>query len=466
MPAMTGPWALGLLLAYGIGLALAGLWLGRSVRGSSDFYVAGHSLGPGLLAATVLAANIGAGSTVGATGLAYEIGASAVWWVGSAAIGTLVLARWVGPRMWEEARRRECYTVGDYLMSRYGGAVRSLAMTILWIGSIAILAGQLVAMGEVLHAASGLPRAIGTILGSVVVLVYYSAGGLWSASRVNVLELAVKIVAFPLALLITARAVGGIAAIRVATETMGSAGPAYVSPVGIGWLGVLGFIGVLAPSFVISPGILQKAFGARDAATVKRGLTLSGVALLFFAVMPVGLGMLARAHWQTVTSADSVLPRILVELLPAGLGLLTLAAVLSAELSSADAVLFMLSTSLSKDLYQGYWNAQVDDRGLLRAGRWAAFVGLVLGCLAALGFASVIGTLTVFYGLLVIALAVPLLAGLYSPRPSQRSALAAMLVSLSVAAVAMLMTGGPTPAGFWPYLLGVGAGAIAIRWVR
>jgi SSS family solute:Na+ symporter len=126
----------------------------------------------------------------------------------------------------------------------------------------------------------------------------------------------------------------------------------------------------------------------------------------------------------------------------------------------------MLSTSLSKDLYQGYWNAQVDDRGLLRAGRWAAFVGLVLGCLVALSFASVIGTLTVFYGLLVIALAVPLLAGLYSPRPSQRSALAAMLVSLAVAAVAILMTGGPTPAGFWPYLLGVAAGAIAIRWVR
>jgi SSS family solute:Na+ symporter len=339
-------------------------------------------------------------------------------------------------------------------------------MTILWVGSLAILAGQLVAMGEVLHAAAGLPRALGTILGAGVVLVYFSAGGLWSSSRVNAVELLVKVVAFPVALLITARVVGGFDAIRIASESMGAAGTAYLSPVGIGWLGVLGYVGVLAPSFVVSPGLLQKAFGAQDAGTVRRGLTISAGALLVFAVMPVGLGMLARAQWPAVASADSVLPRILVELLPAGLGILTLAAVLSAELSSADAVLFMLATSLSKDLYQGFWNPQVDDQGLLRAGRWAAFTGLILGCLVALIFASVIGTLTVFYGLLVIALAVPLLAGLYSSRPSQRSALAAMTASLMVAAIAIVVTGGPTPAGFWPYLLGVAAGAVVIRWVR
>ena len=40
----------------------------------------------------MLAANIGAGSTVGATGLGYRDGISAWWWVGSAAIGSLVLS--------------------------------------------------------------------------------------------------------------------------------------------------------------------------------------------------------------------------------------------------------------------------------------------------------------------------------------------------------------------------------------
>ena len=41
--------------------------IGRRVRNASDFFVAGRQLGPGLIFSTMLAANIGAGSTVGAT---------------------------------------------------------------------------------------------------------------------------------------------------------------------------------------------------------------------------------------------------------------------------------------------------------------------------------------------------------------------------------------------------------------
>src|SRR5947208_1744887 len=42
-----------------------GLYIGRRVRGSSDFFVARRQLGPGLIFSTMLAANIGAGSTLG-----------------------------------------------------------------------------------------------------------------------------------------------------------------------------------------------------------------------------------------------------------------------------------------------------------------------------------------------------------------------------------------------------------------
>jgi SSS family solute:Na+ symporter len=57
-----------LVLYAGLMVAL-GVYMTRSVRKAADFFVAGRSLGPGLLFATLLAANIGGGSTVGATGL-------------------------------------------------------------------------------------------------------------------------------------------------------------------------------------------------------------------------------------------------------------------------------------------------------------------------------------------------------------------------------------------------------------
>src|SRR5205085_2041898 len=56
---------------YALVLMALGLWIGRRLRGASDFFVAGRQLGPGLLFSTMLAANIGAGSTVGATSRGY-----------------------------------------------------------------------------------------------------------------------------------------------------------------------------------------------------------------------------------------------------------------------------------------------------------------------------------------------------------------------------------------------------------
>src|SRR5271168_5069801 len=106
---------LAVLLAYSALLVAIGLFISRRVKGAASFLVAGRSLGPGLLAATFLAANIGAGSTVGATGIGYSFGLSAWWWVGSAGIGSLILANTVGPKIWEIANRHDLRTIGDYL---------------------------------------------------------------------------------------------------------------------------------------------------------------------------------------------------------------------------------------------------------------------------------------------------------------------------------------------------------------
>jgi SSS family solute:Na+ symporter len=457
---MVNETAVIVLVLYGLGLAGVGLWAGRSVRLAADFYVAGRRLGPGLLAATVLAANIGSGTTVGVARLAYDIGAGAIWWTGSAVLGTFVLAFTLGPRMWRVARDLDCYTVGDYLEVRFGVELRAAVMGLLWIGSVLILMAQIVAIGNVVEAFSEVSLRYGIVLGGLVVLVYYAAGGLWSSAVVNVVQLVVKLVAFPLALLAAAHLLGGFAGLRAAAAGVGDD---YLSPLNVGWVGAVGYLGVLGTSFVISPGILQKAFGARDEGAVRRGLLLAGIGLAGFAFIPVALGMFARVHWPVPlsTTTDWVLPQLLVEVLPPAIGILTLAAVVSAELSSADAVLFMLSTSMSRDFYQRFWRPDVDDRGLLRAGRRAAVVGLVAAVLMALRFPSILGGLSTFYAILVAALTVPLVAGVYWPRTTNRAALTALVISITVASGAWLYSGEPLgPANLWPSVAGIAAGAL------
>src|SRR3954471_19416912 len=130
---------LAIIVAYSIGQIALGLWVARRVKGSGDFFVAGRALGPGLLFATFLAANIGAGSTIGATGLGYRDGLASVWWVGSAGIGSLILAFLIGPRIRRIAAEHDLKTAGDFLEWRYDRRVRATVSALLWIGTIAIL---------------------------------------------------------------------------------------------------------------------------------------------------------------------------------------------------------------------------------------------------------------------------------------------------------------------------------------
>ena len=54
------------LLSYAVILMGVGLLIGRHVQSAGGFFVAGRRLGPFLVFSTMLAANIGAGSTVNA----------------------------------------------------------------------------------------------------------------------------------------------------------------------------------------------------------------------------------------------------------------------------------------------------------------------------------------------------------------------------------------------------------------
>src|SRR4051812_39287585 len=88
------------IVCYSLAQIALGVWIARRVRRTSDFFVAGRALGPGMLAATLLAANIGGGSTVGAAGLGFRDGFAAWWGVGSAAVGLAIFA--------VPVRRRPC----------------------------------------------------------------------------------------------------------------------------------------------------------------------------------------------------------------------------------------------------------------------------------------------------------------------------------------------------------------------
>ncbi|MEO0249241.1 MAG: sodium:solute symporter family protein [candidate division WOR-3 bacterium] len=442
------------LVIYSAVLIGLGAFVSRSVKKAADFFIAGRDLGSGLLFSTLLAANIGAGSTVGAAGLGYEFGLSGWWWVGSAGIGSLILAFTVGPKIWKVAAQSNLYTVGDYLEKRYSRRVRGVIAGLLWIGTLAILAGQLIALAWILNVVAGVSKPLGCLLGGAVIIIYFAAGGLLSAAWVNVLQVMIKMSGFLLALPIVFSGVGGWEAMKPPAGG-GRFEGSFFSVTGIGLKGIVTYITLLAPSFIVSPGLLQKVYGAKDVRSVKIGVGLNAAALLLFAFVPVLMGMAAASLYPELGNRELALPTVIVSLLPFWLGALALAAVFSAEVSTADAILFMLATSLSKDLYQSFLRPHASDQQLLRVSRIAAIGSGALGMLIAIMLPSVIAALSIFYGLLSIALFMPLILGLYSSRPTAATALAAILTSVPAAAAIHLLTEGEGVSILSPVAIGI-----------
>ena len=381
---------------------------------------------------------------------------SAWWWVGSAGLGSLVFAFWVAPRLWRVATDHNFYTTGDYLEYRYGTAVRCAAATLVGLGTLALLAGQLIAGAAILNVLTGIPRWAGALVGGGIMTIYFTAGGLAGAARVNILQLAVMMGGFALALPIVLQRVGGVSALQGAALPASFTDLGYSAGPGSGWTLFI----LLAPAFIISPGLIQKSWGARSESALRRGIALNAGVLLVFAFAPVLLGMAARAAIPGIENRDMALPMVLLELLPAWLGALALAAVFSTEVDTCDAILFMLATSASKDFYKRFLAPNASDAQLLRVARVSAAAGGAVGVMLAIVLETVISALTIFYSLLVVTLFVPILGGLYSRRADSAAALAA--IAAGVAAMFIVRFAVATTYRWLdPTLAGLAAAAIA-----
>ena len=455
-----------LLIAYSAGLTILGLWIARRVRGPADFFVAGRQLTWPYVAATLLASNIGAGATVGATGLAYHQGVSAWFWNGSAGIGSLILALVVGPRVWRLAADKGYLTVGDYLNDRYGLSVRVIAASLIWFGALFILASQLLLGAAVFSVVAGLPKWAGVLVGGAAMTAYFSAGGLLSSVGVSAVQLIVKFTGLAIAIPILMSAAKGFAGIA-ATPALP---PSYFDPLFSAGAGS-GFTLLLlsAPNFIVSPGLIQKIYGAGSERAVRMGVGANAVILMLFAFVPVLLGLSARALFPGLEARDEVLPTLLLHGLPVWLGAMALAAVFSAEVGACEAILFMLSTSLSQDLYKRIINPAATPAQILRVARMAALSGGTAGMLLAIFVVGeIIAGLSVFYSIIGATLLVPVVGGLFIAEARTRDALAAIIVGMAALLTVQFGTdrAGWMNPNLWGLLgsaLGFGASLLARR---
>jgi SSS family solute:Na+ symporter len=146
--------------------------------------------------------------------------------------------------------------------------------------------------------------------------------------------------------------------------------------------------------------------------------------------------------------------------------MIALAAVFSAEVSSADAVLFMLATSASRDLYRGFMRPGASEAEVLRVARLAAVAGSLCGVGVAMVYGSVRAAVGVFYAILTVTLFVPILGALFVRGAGRLAGLASVLTGVPVLVATQYLSEGRGYGVLSPALAGVLASAAAFAFAH
>jgi len=430
------------IVIYILALIAVSYWASKKVKGGSDFMVGGRKFNSWLIFATLIGGNIGAGSTIGICGLAYKNGISAVWWMIMSGLGSVVLAYIVGPKIWELSTKYNLMTCGDFLDKRFSKQFKGVFSSMMFIGTLALFAAQLMGVSYILNAVAGVPKTTGVIIGAIVVVIYFSLGGLVSSAYVGILKLVVVLSGFIIAVPFALANVGGLSGMHtMVAANLGSvvATDKYFSFFGLGATIIIGYLFMLTPSFFVSPGLIGIVYGAKDKASIRKGTMMNAIVQFTFAFIPAIIGMSAFAMFPDLKTPDLALPTAMVKMMPVGISAIALAAVFAAEISTADTVLYMLNGSFTNDIYKTFFNPNLSDDGMLKMSRGVTMVSGVAGVILALFLPNIISALTIFYTLMSVSLTAPLLFGIFSTRPS---AAAASVSAITGVAITLIITYG------------------------
>lgn len=363
------------------------VYFGRRRRTTEDYFLASRNVGWFAIGASLFVSNISTEHFIGLAGSGATSGLAVGHFEWLACLILLILG-WVFVPFY---LRSNVFTMPEFLERRFS---RSCSV---YLASISILAYIFTKISVHLYAAAiVLERVVGwdpltaAVVLVVVTGVYTIVGGLAAVIYTELMQTLVLLAGAVILTWIGLSEVGGFAGLRAALPDHYFSMIKPVTHAEFPWTGI--FLG--APILGIwywctDQVIVQRVLSARDEGHAKAGTIFAGflkVTPVFVLVLP---GLIAFALYPqlfttnaqgVVTNGDIAYPTLIVNLLPAGLVGLMVAALLAALMGGMASVFNSASTLVTLDFYK-HIRPQATEAHLVFVGRIATAVLVVLGLL-------------------------------------------------------------------------------------
>jgi len=411
---------------YIVIMVVVGIYTSKKIHTATEFIVAGRNLPLWLLTATVVATWFGGGIMIGVAGSAYDDGM-----LGAIAdpFGATVCLLLIGLFFARIFRRLKLLTFVDFVEQRFGRAAALVAALSGLLSSIMWTGGMIVAFGIVFETLTGVPLVVGMLGGSVIIIVYTMLGGMLAVAItdfVQMLVIAVGLVMLLVVALVDAGGWGAVSGQLPATtfrmlplENSGEAWLNYARA----WL-------IFGIADISSQSLMGRVLAARSERIAQQGFYLGALSYLGFGLIPVILGIIASVTMPGLTLSESVIPELAFELLHPVAIAIFVGAILAAIMSSCDSALLASASIISTNLLP-FVVRHPSDKLRFRVARWAIPACGAIGIAIALNARVVFETTLDSNILLLAAVIVPFILGVWWQKANRAGALAAMSAGIA-----------------------------------
>ena len=415
-----------MVIYMAIVVAIGIVFAKKANKNSENYFLGGRTLGPWVTAMSAEASDMSGWLLMGLPGVAYWCGlADAAWTAIGLAVGTYFNWLFVSKRLHRYSiRANNSITLPEFFSNRFrekNKVLMTLAALFILIFFTVYAASCFVTCGKLFSTLFDAPYIPMMIIGAIFVLIYTVLGGFLAESASDFMQAIVMIIALSVIVVIATANAGGIGAVidnannipgfldffGLATPTLNADGVQLVEaskPV-FGAASEYGFLKICSMmawglGYFGMPQVLLRFMAIRKEDELKFSRRIAMIWVVISLAVAVFIGIVGRQLFPTThltaTDAENIFITLATSSLPAILAGFVMAGILAATISSSDSYLLIAASAFSKNIYQGIFKKNANDKQVMTVSRITLLIIAVIALIIALDEKSIIFNIVSF----------------------------------------------------------------------
>lgn len=407
---------------YLVAMLAIGLYANRKDKGTENYYVGGRRQGALSIMCLWVSCWIGGASVIGTSTKGYDMGITAVWYVGMTAVGCMLFSLVLSKKIKLIGDKLQHITYPEFIESRYDGRARLVATVCTLFGMIGVTASQLVAAGEILNTLTHLGLGTSFLIASAVLIAYTSMGGFMAVVYTDWAQVALLVLGIIIGVPFAAKATGGIGAVAALPES-------YFDLGAWGWPTIIAFAVSTVLSFFTTMDSYTRCLSAKSPAVAKRGGIYAALLIIPLAFCSTYEGMATKLLIPQLPEGTNAMTNLILLTFPSGIKGIVIVGILAAIMSSGDVAIITGSANITRDIYQRYINPNASEKTVSRLGMIASVVIGLVSALIAWFMQDIMNILFITLTILSAGLFFPTFMGFVWKRGNATAAFLSILIA-------------------------------------